>query len=31
VARRIGSINYEILCGITARVPRSYHRDGVSV
>jgi alanine racemase len=31
VARRIGTINYEILCGITARVPRSYHRDGVSV
>jgi alanine racemase len=28
VARRIGTINYEILCGISARVPRSYHRDG---
>ena len=31
VARRIGTINYEILCGITARVPRVYHRDGVEV
>ncbi len=31
VARRIGTINYEILCGITARVPRAYHRDGVEV
>jgi alanine racemase len=30
LARRIGTINYEILCGITARVPRSYHRDGVA-
>jgi alanine racemase len=29
LARRIGTINYEILCGISARVPRSYHRDGV--
>ncbi|HUA70803.1 MAG TPA: alanine racemase [Solirubrobacteraceae bacterium] len=28
VARRIGTINYEILCGITSRVPRVYHRDG---
>jgi alanine racemase len=28
LARRIGTINYEILCGISARVPRSYHRDG---
>jgi alanine racemase len=28
VARRIDTINYEILCGITARVPRVYHRDG---
>ncbi len=31
VARRIGTINYEVLCGITARVPRAYHRDGVAV
>jgi alanine racemase len=28
VARRIDTINYEILCGLTARVPRVYHRDG---
>jgi alanine racemase len=28
LARRIGTINYEILCGISARVPRRYHRDG---
>jgi alanine racemase len=25
-ARRLGTINYEITCGITARVPREYHR-----
>ena len=24
VARRLGTINYEITCGLTARVPRSY-------
>jgi alanine racemase len=29
LASRIGTINYEIVCGISARVPRSYHRDGV--
>jgi alanine racemase len=28
LARRIGTINYEIACGISARVPRAYHRDG---
>jgi alanine racemase len=28
LARAIGTINYEITCGITARVPREYHRDG---
>ncbi len=28
LARRIGTINYEILCGISGRVPRVYHRDG---
>jgi alanine racemase len=28
VAGRIGTINYEILCGLMARVPRVYHRDG---
>jgi alanine racemase len=29
MARRLGTINYEITCAISARVPRSYHRDGV--
>ena len=28
IARRIGTINYEILCGLSTRVPRAYHRDG---
>jgi alanine racemase len=28
LARRIGTINYEIVCGISRRVPRTYHRDG---
>jgi alanine racemase len=28
LARRLGTINYEVLCGISRRVPRSYHRDG---
>jgi alanine racemase len=28
LARRIGTISYEILCGISVRVPRVYHRDG---
>jgi alanine racemase len=28
LARRLGTINYEITCAITARVPRAYHRDG---
>ncbi len=29
VARRIDTINYEVLCGISRRVPRAYHHDGV--
>ena len=29
LARAIGTINYEVVCGISARVPREYHRDGV--
>lgn len=29
VAHRLGTINYEVLCGISPRVPRVYHRDGV--
>jgi alanine racemase len=28
LARRAGTINYEITCGLSARVPREYHRDG---
>jgi alanine racemase len=28
LAHRIDTINYEVVCGISARVPRSYHRDG---
>jgi alanine racemase len=27
-ARRLGTINYEVTCGISARVPRAHHRDG---
>jgi alanine racemase len=27
LSRRIDTINYEIVCGISARVPRTYHRD----
>ena len=29
VANRLGTIDHEILCGISGRVPRRYHRDGV--
>jgi alanine racemase len=29
VARRLDTINYEVTCGLTARVARAYHRDGV--
>jgi alanine racemase len=28
VARRLDTINYEVTCAITPRVPRCYHRDG---
>ena len=28
VARRLETINYEVTCGISARVPRLHHRDG---
>ncbi|HTX12501.1 MAG TPA: alanine racemase [Solirubrobacteraceae bacterium] len=28
IARRIDTINYEIVCGLSTRVPRAYHRDG---
>jgi alanine racemase len=27
-ARRLQTINYEVTCAISARVPRAYHRDG---
>jgi alanine racemase len=30
-ARRVSTINYEITCAISRRVPRAYHRDGVPV
>jgi alanine racemase len=28
VASRLGTINYEVTCGLTPRVCRAYHRDG---
>lgn len=28
LAARLSTINYEITCGLTARVPRAHHRDG---
>ena len=28
LAERLGTINYEITCGISPRVPREHHRDG---
>jgi alanine racemase len=28
VAARLDTINYEVTCGISRRVPREYHRDG---
>ena len=31
LARRIGTINYEIFCGVSGRVPRLYYRDGAPV
>lgn len=31
VAQRMRTINYEITCGLTGRVPRVYHRDGEPV
>jgi alanine racemase len=31
VANRLGTINYEITCALTPRVPRLYHRDGETV
>ncbi len=31
IANRLGTINHEVLCGISGRVPRRYHRDGIPV
>lgn len=31
LAAHLATINYEITCGISARVPRVYHRDGAPV
>ena len=28
IAARLGTINYEVTCAISPRVPRRYHRDG---
>jgi alanine racemase len=28
IAARLGTINYEVTCGLLPRVPRVYHRDG---
>jgi alanine racemase len=28
MAERLGTINYEVTCGISPRVPREHHRDG---
>ena len=28
IAERLGTINYEVTCALTARVPRLHHRDG---
>ena len=28
VAKRLATINYEVTCGLTSRVPRAYSRDG---
>jgi alanine racemase len=31
LAARLGTINYEVLCGISSRVPRTYHHDAEPV
>jgi alanine racemase len=31
VAHRLGTINYEVTCALSERVPRFYHRDGVAI
>jgi alanine racemase len=30
MAGRLGTLNYEVTCGISARVPRAHHRDGAA-
>jgi alanine racemase len=31
VARRLSTIAYEVICGVSGRVTRAYHRDGAAV
>jgi alanine racemase len=31
ISRRLGTIAYEVICGISGRVTRAYHRDGTAV
>ena len=31
LARRLDTINYEVVCAISRRVPRAHHRDGETV
>ncbi len=31
VAARLQTINYEVTCSLTSRVPRLYHRDGAAI
>jgi alanine racemase len=31
VAKRLATINYEVTCALTPRVPRVYHRDGAVI
>jgi len=31
VAQRLGTINYEVTCSLTPRVPRVYHRDDAAI
>jgi len=31
VANRLGTINYEVTCALTSRVPRVYHSDGEAI
>ena len=31
MAQRLGTINYEVTCALTARVPRRHHRDGAAL